>query len=164
MKALDIYLHDILTKHTKLVKKDNEYLLNNVRVLITVPGREYVHVTFDNKQFHKVAKKEFFNALKFICFVKKTKEYLVRPVDCSFGLTILIYKSDWIIDKTLDLFKERVPFVRVPKTMTIYVGGQTQNEYKGGFIWSKLDSSQKPADTHDMNWGGFSGGYNPFNK
>lgn len=56
--------------------------------------------------------------------------------------------------------------MRAPKIKTIYAGVQNQskNEYKGGFIWSKLDSSEKPIDIYDMDWGGFSGGYNPFKK
>lgn len=164
MSALDVYLHSILTKHTKFVKKNNEYFINNVRVFISIPNDKHITFFFEGR-FFKEGKKEFINALKFVCFIKKQNLYLVKPVDCPFGLTVHIYKSNWIIDKTLVDFNEKVPFVRVPKRMTIHLGvnNQTKDEYKGGFIWSKLDSSQKPKDnSFDTNSGGFSGGYNPF--
>ena len=168
MKALDIELNDLLMTYTNFNKKNNEYYSNN-RIIISIPGQKHLTLFIKNNTFHvsrpiKVDKLNFINALKFVCFVKKTGEYLVRPVDCQYTLTLHIYNSNWIIDKKLDNFKERVPFVRIPKNITIY-GNNTEekNDNDRGFCWSRLDSSKKPKEEdYCRDSGGFSGGYNPF--
>jgi len=171
MKTLDIELNNLLMTYTNFNKKNDEYYSNN-RIIISKPGDKHLTMFIKNNSFHvsrpiKVDKLNFINALKFVCFVKKTGEYLVRPVDCQYTLTLHIYNSNWVIDKKLDNFKERVPFVRVSKNITIYTN-DTKETNDRGFCWSRLDSTQQPKEdtSGSMDWGGFSGGYsrNMFNK